>query len=214
MHNAKKIDPRAAARAVVERMNTTERYTLLSGVCGLGWCSPNHPYVGNVLPIPRLGVPWTSLQDGPQGFRDGKYGHYPGPSGLPVGTATQWPSSLTVGATWDPQLAGEWGAAMGAEWRVKGANVHLGPGLCVARVPHGGRNFEYISGEDPHLGAAMVGPLVKGVQSQGVIAVAKHFILNNQEDHRGNMSSNIDERSLMEIYMPPFAAAVDRVSEP
>ena len=181
---------------------------LLSGVWGLGWGPPSHPYVGNVPAIPRLGVPWLSLQDGPQGYRDGKYGHYPGPPGLPAGTATQWPSGLTVAATWDVQLAGEWGAAMGAEFRAKGANVQLGPGLNVARVPRGGRNFEYLSGEDPHLGAELVGPVIRGIQSNSVMATAKHWILNNQEDHRGNMSSNIDERTLQEIYLPPFTAAI------
>uniref|UniRef100_A0A7S2IVB9 Probable beta-glucosidase G n=1 Tax=Haptolina brevifila TaxID=156173 RepID=A0A7S2IVB9_9EUKA len=98
---------------------------------------------------------------------------------------------------------------MGAEFKAKGANMQLGPGLNVARVPRGGRNFEYMSGEDPHLGAMMARPVVKGIQSKGVLATAKHFILNNQEDHRGNMSSNVDERTLMQIYMPPFAAAVD-----
>ena len=196
------------ASALVARMNISERLMLLSGVWGLGWGPPSHPYVGNVPAIPRLGVPWLSLQDGPQGYRDGKYGHYPGPPGLPAGTATQWPSGLTVAATWDVQLAGEWGAAMGAEFRAKGANVQLGPGLNVARVPRGGRNFEYLSGEDPHLGAELVGPVIRGIQSNSVMATAKHWILNNQEDHRGNMSSNIDERTLQEIYLPPFTAAI------
>jgi beta-glucosidase len=65
-----------------------------------------------------------------------------------------------------------------------------------------------MSGEDPHLGAALVGPAVQGIQSNGVIATAKHYILNNQEDHRGNMSSNADERTLMELYFPPFQSAV------
>ena len=103
----------------------------------------------------RLGVPWLSLQDGPQGYRDGKYGHF---AGAP-GTATQWPSGLTIAATWDRQLSAAWGAAMGAEFRRKGANCQLGPGLNLARVPRGGRNFEYMSGEDPYLGAELVGPV-------------------------------------------------------
>ena len=118
--------PSARASALVNRMNVTERTMLLSGIWGLGWGPPSHPYVGNTQAIPRLGVPWLSLQDGPQGYRDGRYGHYPGPPGLPVGTATQWPSGLTVGATWDVSLAGEWGVAMGKEFRGKGANVQLG----------------------------------------------------------------------------------------
>lgn len=98
---------------------------------------------------------------------------------------------------------------MGDEFRAKGATVQLGPGLNVARVPRGGRNFEYMSGEDPYLGAALAGPTIRGIQSRGVIATAKHFLLNNQEDHRGNMSSNVDERTLRQIYLPPFEAAVE-----
>jgi beta-glucosidase len=138
--------PVARARMLVARMNATEKMTLLSGVYGLGWAPPEeqalHGYVGNVPSVPRLGIPWLSLQDGPQGFRDGKYGKGAFGKGEYLGTSTQWPSGLTIGATWDPELAGEWGAGMGAEFRLKGANVQLGPGLNVARVPQGGRNFE------------------------------------------------------------------------
>lgn len=197
--------PAARARALVGQMNATEMMVLLNGIWGLGWGPPTHPYVGNVPAIPRLGIPWLSLQDGPQGYRDGRYGHYANSPG----TATQWPSGLAIAATWDPSLAGEWGTAMGTEFRRKGANVQLGPGLNVARVPWGGRNFEYLSGEDPRLGATMVRPVVEAIQRQGVIATAKHFLLNNQEDHRGNMSSNVDERTLVELYLPPFEAAVE-----
>lgn len=136
-------------------------------------------------------------------YGKGAYG-----KGAYLGTSTQWPSGLTIGATWDPEMAGLWGRAMGAEFKAKGANCQLGPGLNVARVPQGGRNFEYMSGEDPVLGSKMVGPAVQGIQSNGVIATAKHYILNNQEWCRGNMSADVDERTIMEIYHPPFEAAV------
>ena len=86
---------------------------------------------------------------------------------------------MTVGATWDVELVYAWGAAMGAEFWGKGANVQLGPGVNVARVPRNGRNFEYISGEDPFLGYILVQPAVQGIQAQGVIANAKHYVLNN-----------------------------------
>lgn len=161
--------PAARATALVERMNLTEKILLLSGVWGLGWGPPAHPYVGNIPEQSQLGIPWLSLQDGPQGYREGRYGHY---SGAP-GTATQWPSGLTVGATWDRKLAFDWGRAMGAEFRTKGANCQLGPGLNLARVARGGRNFEYLSGEDPVLGAQLVPHVVAGIQSNGVIATAK-----------------------------------------
>ena len=97
---------------------------------------------------------------------------------------------------------------MGAEFRGKGANVQLGPGLCLARLPQNGRNFEYMSGEDPHLGYAMVQPAVEGIQSQGVIANAKHFINNNQETNRTTVSAEVDERTRFEIYYPPFEGAI------
>jgi len=84
-------------------------------------------------------MPDLRLNDGPQGFR-----------GNP-GTSTAWPASLAIGATWDLDLARQWGEAMGLEFFLKGANVQLGPGMCLARVPLCGRNFEYIGGEDPFL---------------------------------------------------------------
>jgi len=98
---------------------------------------------------------------------------------------------------------------MGREFRSKGANVQLGPGLNVARVPQCGRNFEYLSGEDPYLGATLVREVVTGIQSQAVIATAKHYVLNSQESDRGEVVSAAAERARWEIYYPPFAAAVE-----
>ena len=81
--------------------------------------------------------------------------------------------------------------------------------MCLARVPRNGRNFEYISGEDPVLGAALVAPVVLGIQSAGVIAVGKHFALNNQESNRTRSDSIVDERTRFELYYGPFQGAVD-----
>lgn len=89
-----------------------------------------------------------------------------------------------MAATWDVEIAERWGNAMGIEFRGKGANVQLGPGMNVARVPTNGRNFEYASGEDPFLGVNIVPAVIKGIQSQGVIANAKHFVQNDQETDR------------------------------
>eukprot|EP01065_Artemidia_motanka_P040908 TRINITY_DN521_c0_g1_i1.p1 TRINITY_DN521_c0_g1~~TRINITY_DN521_c0_g1_i1.p1 ORF type:complete len:750 (+),score=309.69 TRINITY_DN521_c0_g1_i1:305-2251(+) len=114
-----------------------------------------------------------------------------------------------MAATFDENAAHEWGTAMGKEFIEKGSNVQLGPGVCVARVPVNGRNFEYISGEDPYLGYFMTKSAVQGIQSQGVIANAKHYINNNQETNRGTISEVVDERTRMEIYHPPFQGAVD-----
>ena len=88
-------------------------------------------YVGNVVGNPRLGIPPLNLNDGPQGFR----------TAHDDGTSTSWPSGLTMAATWDEEAMFLWGSAMGVEFAGKGANVQLGPGLNVARVPHNGRNF-------------------------------------------------------------------------
>lgn len=185
-------DPASRAHALVARMNLTEKINMLYGV--------NGEYVGTIQGNTRLGIPAILMNDGPQGFRaPEKY----------AGTTTAWPCGLAVAATWDAQLAYAWGAGMGEEFTAKGANVQLGPGLNVARVPVNGRNFEYISGEDPALGAAMVAPAIKGIQSQGVIANAKHYVQNNQETNRGFVSENVDERTQWEIYYPPFKAAVD-----
>jgi beta-glucosidase len=123
--------------------------------------------------------------------------------------------------TFDAALVRTFGEAMGKEFAGKGCDVQFGPGLNVGRVPWGGRNFEYLSGalaivlshplsnashagEDPLLGYELAHQVVAGIQSQGVIANAKHYFNNNQEDDRHGVSENVDERTQMQIYMPPF----------
>eukprot|EP00935_MAST-01C_sp_MAST-1C-sp1_P000813 g813.t1 len=110
-----------------------------------------------------------------------------------------------MAATWDPELASLWGTAMGEEWWGKGTNFFEGPGLNVMRIPQNGRTFEYISGEDPVIGKLLAVPLIKGVQ-QNVMAVSKHYILNNQETDRSGINEIVDEQTLMELYAPPFEA--------
>lgn len=185
-------DPATRAHKLLAQMNITEKINMLYGVGG--------EYVGTIQGNKRLGIPAILMNDGPQGFRAPE--RY-------AGTTTAWPCALGVASTWDEQLAYAWGSAMGQEFADKGANVQLGPGLNVARVPLNGRNFEYVSGEDPILGAHIVGPVIKGIQSKGVIANAKHYVNNNQETNRGFVSENVDERTQWEIYFPPFKAAVD-----
>mmetsp|Transcript_51602 Transcript_51602/g.142847 ORF Transcript_51602/g.142847 Transcript_51602/m.142847 type:complete len:132 (+) Transcript_51602:99-494(+) len=131
------------------------------------------------------------MNDAGNGFRQ-EGGSFPGSS-------TQWPSSLNIGATWDEDAAMEWGVAMGTEFAGKGANVLLGPGMCVARFPRNGRNFEYASGEDPYLGYIMVQPVVKGIQSMGVMANGKHWVNNNQEINRTSNNAIVDERTRYEM---------------
>ncbi len=154
-------------------------------------------YVGNVMGNKRLGIPQLNLNDGPQGFR-----------GRSPGISTAWPAALSVAASWSRDTMFQWGQAMGQEFREHGANVQLGPGVCVARVPTNGRNFEYLSGEDPYLGFTLAQPAIAGIQSAGVIANAKHFIANNQETNRNGVSEDVDERTLFEIYLPPFEGAI------
>jgi beta-glucosidase len=156
-------------------------------------------YVGTVLATDRLSIPALLYNDGPQGFRDDAN----------PGTTTALPSGLNVAASWSSATASLWGDVLGSEFFAKGANVMLGPGLNVARVPTNGRNFEYMSGEDPFLGASLVPAVIASSQAHKILANAKHFTNNNQETNRGSVSSNVDERTRFEMYYPPFQAAID-----
>ena len=99
------------------------------------------------------------------------------------------------------------GTALGRDARARGVHILLAPGVNIYRAPMGGRNFEYL-GEDPFLSSRMGVSYIEGVQGQGVVATVKHFAANNQEWDRHNISSDMDERVLQEIYLPAFKAAV------
>ena len=163
---------------LINQLTLDEKLGLLHG-------APSN-YTGATTAITRLGVPRLLLNDGPQGFRTPDYLE---------GTSTAFPSGLAVAATFDDALAATWAAAIASEFAKKGATVLLGPGLNVARVPFNGRNFEYCSGEDPYLGARMASAIIPAIQSQNVIATAKHYVLNNQETGRIGADSIIDERT-------------------
>jgi len=141
--------------------------------------------------------PRHGFQDGPGGVGDG------------MGGVTQMPSAVTSAATFDPALELEYGAAIGAEFAGKGANVALGPTLNIVRDPRWGRAFETFS-EDPYLTSQMTAADVRGIQSQGVMAQAKHAAVYNQETNRNGPADNaiVDTRTLQEIYLPGFQAAV------
>lgn len=177
---------------LVTKLSLDEKLSLIHG-------DVSGAYVGNIPGVPRLSIPPLTMNDGPQGFRT--------PDNL-KGTTTAWPAALTVASTWNRTTVREWGIAMGKEFKNKGSNVFLGPGMCIARIPVNGRNFEYMSGEDPVLGRELVPELVRGVQDQGIIANAKHYLHNNQETDRMTTNSVIDERTQAQIYLPPFEAAV------
>jgi beta-glucosidase len=146
------------------------------------------------LAMPRVGIPAFKMSDGPVGARS------PAPS-------TAYAAGIGLAATWNTALAEEVGVQLGRDARSRGARFLLGPGVNVYRAPMNGRNFEYF-GEDPFLGQRIAVGYVKGVQSQGVSATIKHYIGNNSEFARHTSDSSIDERTMREIYLPIFEAAV------
>ncbi len=125
------------------------------------------------------------------------------------GPTTAYAGGVALAATWDPRFARLLGESLGKDARARGVNFLLGPGVNIARSPLAGRNFEYLS-EDPFLNSALVAPFIQGVQSEGVIATVKHYALNNEEFDRHNASADVDERTMHEIYLPAFEAAVTR----
>ncbi|HEY0307435.1 MAG TPA: glycoside hydrolase family 3 C-terminal domain-containing protein [Acidobacteriaceae bacterium] len=143
---------------------------------------------------PAIGIAPIRMSDGPAGLR----------SGIP---AIAYPAPIALAASWDTDLAVKMGAALGRDSRVRGVDLLLGPGVNIARAPMGGRNFEYM-GEDPWLASRIAVSYIRGVQSQGVGATVKHFMMNSQEFNRHNASSDADERTKREIYLPAFEAAV------
>jgi beta-glucosidase len=148
------------------------------------------------IPLPNIPLnPQIYQTDGPLGVRRNEPG-------------IRFPAGLTTAATWDPSVAHDQGVAMGRDTRARGYFTILGPGMDFYRVPMGGRNFEYMTGEDPYLGAQMNPQEIMGIQSQGVWACAKHYVCNDEEENRTNVQILVDERTLREIYLPPFEAAV------
>jgi len=145
-------------------------------------------------PEPSIGLGSIRLSDGPAGLR----------SGIP---AIAYPAPIALAATWDPALAEQMGTALGHDARARGVDVLLGPGVDIARAPMGGRNFEYM-GEDPWLASRIAVGYINGVQAQGVSATIKHYALNDEEYNRHNSSSDADERTMREIDLPVFEAAV------
>eukprot|EP00392_Amoebophrya_sp_AT5.2_P010443 g10503.t1 len=163
----------------------------------------NHTYVGWVSGVDRLGIPPIVMQDGPQGFRQPDF------APMATGSSTQFPCNLAVGATFDQRLAFYYGKFIAKEFRGKGANMLLGPGVNVNRIPVNGRNFEYLSGEDPTLGAEMAPRYVQGALTENTMTSVKHFIFNNQETQRMYYSAEVPQQVEMEYYMKPFIAGVE-----
>ena len=188
-------DPETERRveALVAAMSPEEKVDLVTG-------DQNFDYAFYNAPIERLGIPALTMADGPAGSRVND-------RTVNGGRSTALPAPIALAATWDPELAGRYGDLIGAEAFATGHNVQLAPAVDIARAPRGGRTFESF-GEDPLLQARMVAPEIQGIQSHAVQATIKHFIANNQEYRRFTIDVRIDERTLHEIYLPPFDAAV------
>lgn len=155
-------------------------------------------------PVGEAGV--LLLTDGPHGVRrqTGAADHL----GIaPSEPATCFPPAVALAQTWDPELLSRVGAALGAEARALGVDVLLGPGVNIKRDPRCGRNFEYFS-EDPLVSGVLGAAWVRGIQSRGVGASLKHYAANNQETERMRVSSDVDERTLREVYLRAFERVV------
>ncbi len=173
----------ARARALVAKLSLEQKIELIGGVDNM-----------YTHAAPAIGLPRLKMSDGPEGVRT-------------WGATTAWPGGAALAASWDPVLARRIGEGMGKDARARGVNILLGPGVNIARSPLAGRNFEYFS-EDPFLAASMTVPWIEGVQAQGVIATVKHYALNDEEYNRHFVSVDADERTMREIYLPAFEAAV------
>lgn len=158
---------------------------------------------------PRLGIPELWMSDGPHGVRGEIHWNEWGYAGWTNDSCTAFPALTCLAASWNQELAGKYGKAIGEEVLYRKKDVLLGPGVNIYRTPLNGRNFEYL-GEDPYLAAEMCVPYIKGVQENGVAACVKHFALNNQELWRGHIDVQVSERALREIYLPAFRAAVEK----
>lgn len=184
-------DFKARAQQLVSQMTLEEKALLLSG--NGAWTTHK---------IERLGIPSVFMTDGPHGLRKSV-----GQSTADSVPATCFPTASALASTWDTALIQEVGAALARECQAHDVQLLLGPGINMKRSPLGGRNFEYFS-EDPILAGHLAAAYIRGVQGEGVGTSLKHFAVNNQEHERMVSSSNLDERTLREIYLPAFEIAI------
>lgn len=157
--------------------------------------------------VKRLGFPDLWTDDGPHGVRPDVLWDEWEQAGQTNDSCVAFPALTCLAATWNPSLARLYGESLGEEALYRNKNVILGPGVNIYRTPLNGRNFEYM-GEDPWLASRMVVPYVQGLQSKGVAACVKHYALNNDENYRHQVNVIVSDRTLREIYLPAFEAAV------
>ncbi|KAG2205238.1 hypothetical protein INT47_009503 [Mucor saturninus] len=191
---AKKVlswdDAYTKAKALVGQMSLEQKVNITTGD---GWMMGR--CVGNTYPITKPDFPALCLQDAPLGMRF-------------ADNVTSGVAGINAAASFDKEAILARGVYLGQEFYDKGVHVLLGPAMNLGRSNEGGRGWES-GGEDPYLIGVLAAESVKGIQSEGVIATAKHYILNDQELNRKNSSSNADERTLHEVYLWPFARAVE-----
>lgn len=179
----------AKIQAVLNKLTLEEKVALCAG--------DNGSFMG----IPRLGIPSVGLTDGPRGPHGGPANGGGGSTGFSCGVGQA--------STWNPELLHKMGVVMGEETHNYGNGVLLGPACNILRDPLGGRFFEYYT-EDPYLNSVITAEIVKGIQSQNVAVMLKHYACNNRENNRNNYYSVVDDRTLNEIYLPAFKAAVEK----
>ncbi|MEO6233312.1 MAG: glycoside hydrolase family 3 C-terminal domain-containing protein [Ferruginibacter sp.] len=157
--------------------------------------------------VPRLGIPELKMADGPLGVREEISRNSWAAAGWTNDFATYYPASGALAATWNTKMAFTFGNSVGQELRARGKDMLLSPAINIVRTPLGGRTYEYFT-EDPFLNKSMGVPLITGLQKNDVMACVKHFAANNQETNRDFVDVQMDERTLREIYLPAFEAAV------
>jgi beta-glucosidase len=183
-------------QALISEMTLSEKVSLLHG---------NSKFY--VSGIKRLGIPEWALSDGPHGVRAEINRHDWAYAGWTNDSATCFPPGTALAATWNPALAYKQGLVLGEEARFRKKDILLGPGVNIIRSPLCGRNFEYMS-EDPLLVSKMAVAYIKALQSKNVAASVKHWLANNQEEHRDSVDVTMSERALREIYLPAFKASI------
>jgi len=193
-----KLSAEKRATDLLRRMTLEEKAIMLSGS---GWMES--------APIPRLGIPAINMTDGPMGVRSwlGSSAITSAANAVVKIEASSFPSGIAMAATWDTDLVQREGQAIAQEVKALGRDMILGPTVNINRQPLWGRNFEGY-GEDPFLSGRLAVAYIHGVQGEGVIPSVKHFAANNEEYERHRIDAIIDERTLHEIYLPAFKAAV------
>ncbi|MBV9801828.1 MAG: glycoside hydrolase family 3 C-terminal domain-containing protein [Solirubrobacterales bacterium] len=188
--------PAQRASALLSAMSLADKIQMVTGGGEFAPQGPNPAAASYIAANPALCIPALVLNDATNGVGDQQQ------------LTTAFPDSIALAASWDPSLARSYGATLGREAFAKGVNVLLGPGVDIARNPLNGRNFEY-AGEDPYLAGQAAAAMIEGIQSQHVIATVKHYALNDQETDRTTDSSDASERTMQEIDLPAFEAAVN-----